>query len=552
MDHRPSTPAAAGTRPASRRPWRWIGLVVLLLLVALAWGVWRHRQSAAVVAPGATEQPAGGAPGMGGGPGGFGGPGGPGGGGGGRRFGGLNRVQPVSVVAVRRQDVRVMVSAIGTIAAANTATVHAKVDGELKALNFTEGQPVRAGQVIAQIDPRPFEVALAQAQGQLERDQAQLQNALIDLQRYKDLIAQDAVPKQQVDTQEALVRQLRGTVATDQAQVDSARLNLSYTRVVAPISGVAGLRQVDLGNIVHASDATGILTIAQTQPVNVVFAVPDVNLPKVMAGMKPGQTLAVEAWDREQKTLLAQGQVAAVDNAIDPTTGTVKLKARFPNADGHLFPNQSVNVRLRLDTLKDVLAAPSAAVLRGAQGSYVYLVNADRTVSMRPVKPGAADGDWVALQGDLQPGDQVVTDGTDRLRDGAQVEVIAPAETLKRLDAQAASGRSGRRPGGAASGPGAWAGGTSGAGGAGGAPWPGAGASGAHRPAAATAEGATAAGSGAGPAAASASAAGGERPPWMDRLPPEVAEKVMKMSPEERRAWFQQRRAERAQQNAAP
>jgi multidrug efflux system membrane fusion protein len=361
---------------------------------------------------------------------------------GGRGMAGPARVQPVSVGQAQQRDIRVLVNVIGTIAAANTAVVHTKADGELKALYFTEGQPVRAGQVLAQIDPAPFQIALASAQAALARDQAQLANAQTDLQRYRDLVAKDAAPRQQADTQEALVAQLKGTVQADAAAVDNARLQLSYTRVVAPISGLAGLKQADLGNVVKAADANGLLSIAQMQPAAVVFAVPDAQLPRIRAQLKAGAALPVEAWDRGLTTRLALGKVASTDNAIDTSTGTIRVKALFPNADNSLFANQFVNIRLQLDTLAGALAVPAAAVQRGAQGNFVYAVLADNAVALRPVVVGAADGDWVAVQGQLQPGDQVVTDGADRLRDGAKVEVIVPGK--------AGDGRAGRRHGGEA------------------------------------------------------------------------------------------------------
>lgn len=366
--------------------------------------------------------------------------------GGGGRFGGANRKQPVSVAAVRQQDVRVSVSAIGSIAAANTAIVRAKVSGELKALYFKEGQTVKAGALLAEIDPRSYQIALAQAQGTLTRDQAQLANARIDLTRYRDLIAKDAAPKQQLDTQQALVAQLEGTVMSDQAQVDNAKLQLSYTRVTAPIAGLVGLKQVDIGNNVQPTDANGLLSIAQTRPVNVVFSVPDVQLPLILRQLKAARGLPVEAWDREQKLKLADGKLASTDNAIDSATGTIKLKAQFANAKDELFPNQFVNVRLQVDNIANTLAVPSAAVLRGAQGSYVYLVNADSTVSVRRVRAGANDGDWVSVQGELKPGDQVVTDGADRLRDGAQVEVVAPGGGGQRAPANGASAPGSQEP----------------------------------------------------------------------------------------------------------
>lgn len=367
---------------------------------------------------------------------------GPGKAGSNRRFGGVDRPQPISVGAVRRQDVRVTVSAIGSIAAANTAVVKAKVEGELKALHFVEGQTVKAGAVLAEIDPRPFQIALAQSQGQLARDQAQLKNAQLDLERFRDLLSKDGIAKQQVDTQDALVQQLKGTVQSDQAQVDNAKLQLSYTRVTAPISGRIGLKAVDLGNVVHTTDANGLLTIVQTQPVNVVFSVPETHLPRINAQLRAGNVLPVEAWDREQKRKVADGKVASTDNAIDATTGTIKLKAAFPNKDDSLFPNQFVNVRLQVNTLTDSLAVPAAAVLRGAQGTYVYVVNSDKTVSTKRVTVGPTDGDWVSVQGELQPGNTVVTDGVDRLRDGAKVEIITPASS------NADTGKTGRKEGG--------------------------------------------------------------------------------------------------------
>ena len=335
--------------------------------------------------------------------------------------------QPVSIGVVQQRDMPVRVEAIGTIAAANTAVVHAKVSGELKAIYFAEGQPVRAGQVLALIDPRPFEIAQAQARGQLARDQAQLRNAQLDLERYRDLIAKDAAPKQQLDTQLALVGQLQGTLLSDQAAVDSASLQLSYTRVVAPIAGLAGLKQADLGNVVNPADANGLVSIAQTQPAAVVFAVPAAQTPRIREQLRAGVPLRVEAWDGERNTMLAEGRVASNDNTIDVATGTVRLKALFPNTDDRLFPNQPVHVRLQIDTLRGALAVPSAAVQRGAPGSYVYAVADDGSVALRRVAVAATDGDASAVQGDLRAGDKVVIDGADRLRDGAKVEVIAPA-----------------------------------------------------------------------------------------------------------------------------
>ncbi len=358
---------------------------------------------------------------------------------GGRRFAGANAVQPVSVQAVRRQDIRVSVNAIGSIVALNTAVLHAQVSGVLQSLNFKEGQQVRAGQWLAQIDPRVFQAALMQAEGGLARDKAQLDNARIDLERYRGLLAKDAIAQQQLDTQSALVRQLEGTVKAGQGLVDSARVQLSYTRVTAPIAGRVGLKQVDLGNVVQPGDANGIVSITQTQPISLVFAVPAAHVPLITARLRAGAPIPVEAWDRGGKKQLAEGRVATVDNAIDPATDTIKVKAVFPNRDEALFPNQAVSVTLQLDVLNNVIAVPQAAVLRGSQGFYVYVVNADNTVSTRVVKPGDVDDGWMAVEGALKPDENVVIDGTDRLREGAKVELIS-TDPKQRAGASAPAG----------------------------------------------------------------------------------------------------------------
>ncbi|HMV18457.1 MAG TPA: MdtA/MuxA family multidrug efflux RND transporter periplasmic adaptor subunit [Zoogloea sp.] len=337
-----------------------------------------------------------------------------------------DRPQPVLLGEVQAGDIRVYVSALGSLVPRNQVTVRARVDGQLMKVVFREGQAVKAGDLLAEVDARPFEVAVAQAEGQLLRDKALLQNARIDLDRYKGLLAQDSIARQQVDTQEALVRQYEGTVKADQGAVDSARLQLSYTRITAPIAGRAGLRQVDPGNIVHASDTTGVVTLAQVSPITAVFAVPEERVAEVMARQKAGKPLAVEAWDREQRTLLATGRLIAADSQIDTTTGTLKLKAEFANEDGSLFPNQFVNVRLILDRLKAVPVLPTAALMQGDKGRYVYRVGADNTVAAVTVRLGAVDGERIAVEGGLDLGDKVVVDGLDKLRDGAAVEAIAP------------------------------------------------------------------------------------------------------------------------------
>lgn len=471
--------------------------------------------------------------------------------GGGRRFGG-NGVQPVSVLAARQQDIRVMVNAIGSLAASNTAVVRAQVSGVLQSIAFQEGQHVRAGQALAQIDPRAFAASAAQAEGALARDSAQLENAKLDLARYKDLLSKDAVPKQQVDTQAALVHQLEGTVKVDQAALDSARLQLSYTKVLAPISGRVGLKQADLGNVVQPSDANGLVSIAQTRSIALVFAVPASQVPLLQARLAAKQKLPVQAWDKGGAKSLATGTVSTIDNAIDTTTDTIKVKALFPNADDALFPNQSVGVRLQLDTLKDALTVPQAAVLRGAQGFYLYVVEADNTVSTRVVKPGVVDGEWMAVEGAVQAGDKVVVDGVDRLRQGAKVEVIAP--NFKGGGAGGGSGKWGGkadRPSGAASAPAAAASAAP--------------AASAERNAAgadskAHAPGAPTAPPSGNKAAADAQPGGGtgggtdadseRRRAFFQSLSPEEREKLKAMSPEERQAWREKMRAQREKSGA--
>lgn len=404
----PAAPDPLSNRPSRRRLWPWL----LMLILALGAGayVWRsHRGDGK--AP-ADEH--------------------------GRGRG--DRPQPVLLAEVHAGDLRVYVSALGSLVPRNQVTVRSRVDGQLMKVAFREGQTLKAGDLLAEVDPRPFEVALTQAEGQLLRDKALLQNARIDLDRYKGLLAQDSIARQQVDTQEALVRQYEGTVKTDQGALDSARLQLSYTRITAPIAGRAGLRQVDPGNIVHASDTTGVVSIAQVSPITAVFAVPEERVAEVMTRQKAGKPLTVEAWDRDQRTLLATGRLIAADSQIDTTTGTLKLKAEFANEDGGLFPNQFVNVRLILDRLKDVPVLPTAALMQGDKGRYVYRVGADSTVSAVNLKLGAVDGDQVAVLEGLALGDKVVVDGLDKLREGAKVEAIAP-------DAANAPGRK-RRPGG--------------------------------------------------------------------------------------------------------
>lgn len=442
---------------------RWLPalLMAALLLVAVGGGAWwwKQRQDAAAAATagaGAARKP-------GGGPG---------------RFGGGN-VQPVSVGTVQRGDVRVVVSAIGTMSARATAVVRAKVSGELMAVRFKEGDEVRAGQVLAEIDARSYQAALSQAQGTLQRDQALLKNAQLDLKRYQDLLARDSIASQQVDTQAALVRQLEGTVASGQAQVDAARLQLSHTQVTAPFAGRLGLRQADQGNVVGPNDANGIVTLNQVRPIDAAFSVPEAHLPQMRRRLAAGETLPVELWDRDARRQLAQGRVVALDNSIDSTTGTIRAKATFANADGALYPNQFVNVRLQVNLLEGVLTVPTTAV----QNNYVYLVQEDSTVTQRRIRVGVTDGDRVSIEGDLREGEQVVTDGIDRLREGAKVAVI-DSKAVTRADEAAQEQAAQRRA-------------------------------------------------------------------LMASLPPEVREKLQKMSPEERRAFLRERRAQMAASGAS-
>jgi multidrug efflux system membrane fusion protein len=337
---------------------------------------------------------------------------------------------PVRVYAAATKDVDITLPALGTVTAYNTVTVRSRVDGELVQVNFKEGQRVKAGDVLAQIDPRPFQVQLQQALGTQQQNLAQLENARRDLARYQTLYKQDSIAKQQVDTQAALVRQYEGTLKTDQANVDNARLQLSFARITAPIDGRLGLRQVDPGNLVSSGDANGLVVITQTQPIAVIFTLPETQLPEVRDQLRAGKTLRVDAYDRANTKRLATGVLETLDNQIDVTTGTVKLKARFDNSDDALFPNQFVNIQLLVETRKGMTVIPSGAVQRGSQGPFVFVAGPDNTVAVRQIKLGPASGDLIVVSDGLKPGDRVVVEGTDRLRAGSKVEVVTDAAAI--------------------------------------------------------------------------------------------------------------------------
>jgi len=342
-----------------------------------------------------------------------------GGGAGGRRS---RPATTVGVAAARIADVPITLEALGTVTPAATVTVRPQVSGVITQILFREGQMVRQGQTLVVIDPRPLEMALLQAQGQQERDQAQLANARLTLERYRTLLAQDSIARQDVDTQAALVRQLEGSITADRAAVGTARLNLAYSRVTAPVSGRVGLRVVDIGNYVAAGDANGLVVLTQVAPIDVVFTLPQDDVPRVQARAAQA-TLPVTALDRTRTVTLGDGAFSTLDNRIDTTTGTVKAKARFPNGAGALFPSQFVNVRVGLDTLRGVVTVPVTAVRAGNDGDFVWLLNADRTVSRRKVVRGPATVDQIVVTQGLKAGDKVITEGGDRLTDGGRVQL---------------------------------------------------------------------------------------------------------------------------------
>jgi membrane fusion protein, multidrug efflux system len=393
-------------RETGSRWWLWV--IVLAVIAAL--GFWYYRGSKT-----STEAQSSAGAGQGG-QGKAAGRGGPGG-----AF-----TVPVVVAAAQRGDLPVYFNGLGTVTAFNTVTVRSRVDGQIVRINFTEGQMVRQGDSLVEIDPRPYQVQLEQAEGQLAKDQAQLRDVQVDYQRFQLLFKEGVIPKQQLDTQQAQVGQFEGAIKADQAVIDNAKLQLVYAHVTAPISGRVGLRLVDMGNIVHASDTNGLLVITQLQPIAVIFALPQDQLSQVLSKLHGTQQLAVDAFDRDDTTKIAAGKLLTIDNQIDTTTGTYKLKAIFNNEKGDLFPNQFVNIHLLVDTKRNVTIVPTPAIQRGPQGTYVYVVQKDNTVKIQPVTIALTSSNSAGISTGLQPGDVVVTDGTDKLQEGSRVEAHTP------------------------------------------------------------------------------------------------------------------------------
>ncbi len=421
--------------PGPRKSRRWLyGLLMVVVVAVLCWWFWPTKktpENGAASTPASAGRNAS-APRPG--------------------FGGSAEPTPVRVADVTTGDFPVYYKALGTVTATNTVNVRSRVAGELIKVNFQEGQRVKAGDLLAEIDPRSYEIALQQAQGTLAQNQAQLKNAQIDLQRYKGLFAEDSIARQTLDTQQALVGQYQGTIQTNQAAVNDAKLNLDFTRIRAPIAGRLGLRQLDIGNLVAANDTNALVVITQVQPITVAFTLPEGQLTPVLARYRSGAKLAVEAWDRGDTRKQATGVLGSLDNQIDTTTGTLKFKARFENQDEALFPNQFVNVRLLSDTLKGVVLVPSAAVQYGVDGTFVYAMDGNDKVKIRQLKVGATDGSNTVVEQGLAQGDRVVLEGTDRLRDGSRVEVVddsakvptSPGQHLQGQDGAAVPGATGK------------------------------------------------------------------------------------------------------------
>jgi multidrug efflux system membrane fusion protein len=383
-------PADSPPRPRSRLRGRLTVLIGLALIAGVAWWIYQRPQ------PAATR---------------------------GSRFG---QMPPVATAAVQSGDINVTINALGTVTSLATVTVRSQISGYIVRIAFTEGQLVNKGDLLVEIDSRPYELAKAQAEGNLKQHQAMLQAAQLDLERYQSLAKTNAIPRQQLDAQVALVQQDQGLIMVDQAQIDTAKLNIAYCHIVAPVSGRIGLRQIDQGNYVTANDANGLVVITQLAPISVLFTTAEDNLPPILKRVQGGAMLPVTAFNRNGTQQLATGQLLTFDNQIDPTTGTVKLRAQFDNKDSALFPNQFVNVALLVDTLHDTTVVPTSAIQRGAPGTFVYVVGDDRKVSVRKVELGPVDGERVAIKSGLTTGERVVTDGADKLRDGIEVTLHEP------------------------------------------------------------------------------------------------------------------------------
>jgi membrane fusion protein, multidrug efflux system len=393
----PGSGSASATAPSKSRWWLWV-----LAIGVIALGGWYYYSSknSSQAADAAATAAAGKGKGSSG-------------------AGGL--VVPVVVTTAQRGDLPVYFNGLGTVTAFNTVTVRSRVDGQLASVAFKEGQFVHEGDLLAQIDPRPFQVQLEQAQGQLAKDQAQRKDAEVNLERFKLLFKEGVIPQQQLDTQAALVGQFDGAITSDQSQIDNAKLQLTYSRITAPISGRIGLRLVDVGNIVHATDANGLLVITQLQPISVIFSLPQDQLPEVNAKLRSGVQLVVDAYDRDDTAKIASGKLLTIDNQIDPTTGTYKLKSIFANTDNALFPNQFVNTHLLVDIKHNLVIVPTSAIQRGPQGTYVYAAGPDNTAKIKVVTIAQTTGDNVGLSAGLNSGDAVVIDGQDKLQDGTKI-----------------------------------------------------------------------------------------------------------------------------------
>src|SRR5208283_2193797 len=396
---RTGIPIRDSARASSSRSHWWIWLLV----VAIVAGGWWYLRSRGGQGSSAAAEAAGNNPGNGGQP--------------------SNMAVPVVVATAHRGDLPVYFNGLGTVTAFNTVTVRSRVDGQIVKINFTEGQNVKEGDALIEIDPRPYQVQLEQAQGQLAKDQAQLKDMQVDYERYQLLFKEGVIPKQQLDTQQAQVGTYEGAIKADEATIDNAKLQITYSHITAPISGRVGLRLVDMGNIVHASDTNGLLVITQLQPIAVLFSLPQDQLPEVVAKMRTGRQLEVEAYDRDNSDKIASGKLLTIDNQIDTTTGTYKLKAVFDNAKNELFPNQFVNVHLLVDTKKNVVLVPTTAILRGPQGStYVFAVDSKNAVSVKNVKVAETTGNLAGISTGLGDGEVVVVDGQDKLKDGTVVD----------------------------------------------------------------------------------------------------------------------------------